>query len=114
VISCALGKEKGFPMSGAFVEESGEAPDNSLTNLDTIKRQIASAWIAEISMKTKLVICPLTIDQINLSNNRFPFYCVHSIRGTGGAELRYLATFLTSEQLFIAIQTPCVGVIKNL
>ena len=58
-------------------------------------------------MKTRLVICPLTVDLTKqVLQDKLPFYCVHSIIGAGGAELGHLARFLTSEQPFFAIQTP--------
>ena len=74
---------------------------------DVIKKQIASAWMAEITTKTKSVICPLTVDLAKPARpETLPFYCMHSISGAGGAELRHLATFLTLEQPLLAIQMP--------
>jgi thioesterase domain-containing protein len=88
-------------------EESASPSDGSPTDLDVIKKQIASAWIAELTMKTKSVICPLTVDLTKpILQDKLPFYCVHSVSGAGGAELGLLARFLTSEQPFFAIQTP--------
>jgi thioesterase domain-containing protein len=94
-------------MSAQSTEDSSPSSDEPHPDRDIIKKQIASAWIAEITMKTESVICPLTVDLTKaISREVVPFYCVHSISGAGGAELRHLATFLTSEQPLIAIQSP--------
>lgn len=93
-------------MSQQEKEEDAASSDGSFCD-DVIKKQIASAWMAEITMKTKSVICPLTVDLTKAAHaETLPFYCVHSISGAGGAELRHLATFLTMEQPLLAIQMP--------
>jgi thioesterase domain-containing protein len=93
-------------MSKQDEEENAASSDGSFCS-DVIKKQIASAWMAEITMKTKSVVCPLTVDLTKPARlETLPFYCVHSISGAGGAELRHLATFLTLEQPLLAIQMP--------
>lgn len=93
-------------MSERDKEEDAASSGGSLCK-DVIKKQIVSAWMAEITTKTKSVICPLTVDLAKPARpETLPFYCVHSIGSAGGAELRHLATFLTLEQPLLAIQMP--------
>lgn len=94
-------------MSEQSEDENPASSEDPLPGGDVVKKQIAYAWIAEFTMKTKSVICPLTVDLTKpIFQDKLPFYCVHSINGAGGAELGYLARFLTSNQPFFAIQTP--------
>lgn len=94
-------------MSVQAKEEDATSSDESFRDHDIITKQIAAAWMAEITMKTKSVICPLTVDLAQPPRpGTLPFYCVHSISGGGAAELRHLATFLTSKQPLLAIQMP--------
>lgn len=94
-------------MSEQSEDENPASSEDPLPGGDVVKKQIACAWIAEFTMKTKSVICPLTVDLTKpIFQDKLPFYCVHSINGAGGAELGYLARFLTSNQPFFAIQTP--------
>lgn len=97
---------KGSALS-AQSTDSSPSSDEPRPDRDIVKKQIDSAWIAEITMKTAAVVCPLTADLTKpVRPEIIPFYCVHSISGAGGAELRHLARFLTSEQPLIAIQSP--------
>jgi hypothetical protein len=82
-------------------------PDRDLVKRGVIEKQIMSAWIKEVTMRTESVVCPLTVDATKPSSpNRLPFYFVHSIAGSAGAELGYLAMLIDPAQPLIAIQAP--------
>jgi thioesterase domain-containing protein len=68
-------------------------------------KQVKAAWWSEVRATVLDLVIPLATDP-TAPPKGYPFYCVHSVSGAGGAEFGKLAELVSPDIPFYAFQVP--------